>query len=146
MCMAHKLTSATRRDALYEASISVIAAWFRHWMHSETWWPRLFKSGPEIAWDDYEKDYSDLPAPVMAEHGRLEAAKEATRQLEAAEKSERDRLQARQPLQTAFDNQRKRTISARKNGLSKMPNCLMASRYPSMKCCLLSPPCSKTKH
>ena len=21
------------------------------------WWPRLFADGPEIAWDDYEKDY-----------------------------------------------------------------------------------------
>lgn len=64
-------------------------------MHSETWWPKLFKEGAEIAWDDYEKDYSDLPAPVMAEHAKLEAAKEATRQLEGAEKSERDKLQAR---------------------------------------------------
>ena len=66
----------------------------RQWVHSESWWPRLFKNGPEIAWDDYEKDYSDLPAAVMAEHARLEAAKEATRQLEAAEKLDRDRRQA----------------------------------------------------
>ena len=99
-------------------------------MHSETWWPRLFKSGPEIAWDDYEKDYSDLPAPVMAEHGRLEAAKEATRQLEAAEKSERDRLQARRPLQCysgnlyyQFDKQ---------YSLQRYPD-LKASHNPSMK-------------
>ena len=28
------------------------------------WWPRLFTAHAEIAWDDYEKDYSDLPAEV----------------------------------------------------------------------------------
>jgi hypothetical protein len=69
--------------------------WCRHWLHSESWWPKLFKDGPEIAWDDYEKDYSDLPAQVMAEHAALEGAKEVTRQLEAGEKLERDRIQAR---------------------------------------------------
>jgi len=36
----------------------------RHWLHSEMWWPRLFTAHAEIAWDDYEKDYSDLPAEV----------------------------------------------------------------------------------
>lgn len=33
----------------------------RHWLHSESWWPRLLRGQPAIAWDDYEKDYSDLP-------------------------------------------------------------------------------------
>lgn len=65
----------------------------RHWLHSEMWWPKLFAGGPEIAWDDYEKDYSDLPAPILAEHAAVEAKKEAARQLEAAEKSERDKRQ-----------------------------------------------------
>lgn len=37
-------------------------------MHSEMWWPRLFVGGPAIEWDDYEKDYSDLPPPVLAAH------------------------------------------------------------------------------
>ena len=37
-------------------------------MHSEMWWPRLFAGGPAVEWDDYEKDYSDLPAPVLAAH------------------------------------------------------------------------------
>ena len=61
----------------------------------------MFKHGPEIAWDDYEKDYSDLPPQVMAEHIALEGAREATRQLESVEKVERDRIQARlwSPLQ-----------------------------------------------
>ena len=40
----------------------------RHWMHSEMWWPRLFVGGPAVEWDDYEKDYSDLPPPVLAAH------------------------------------------------------------------------------
>jgi hypothetical protein len=37
-------------------------------MHSEMWWPRLFKAHGEIAWDDYEKDYSDLPEEVLQRH------------------------------------------------------------------------------
>lgn len=40
----------------------------RHWMHSEMWWARLFKSHGDIEWDDYEKDYSDLPEEVLARH------------------------------------------------------------------------------
>lgn len=40
----------------------------RHWMHSEMWWPRLLKHHGEIAWDDYEKDYSDLPEEVLQRH------------------------------------------------------------------------------
>ena len=66
-------------------------------MHSESWWPRLFTGGPEIAWDDYEKDYSDLPAPVMAEHARLEAEKEAQRQLEADEVASLEHYDVRYP-------------------------------------------------
>lgn len=37
-------------------------------MHSEMWWPRLLRSHGEVAWDDYEKDYSDLPEEVLARH------------------------------------------------------------------------------
>lgn len=39
-----------------------------HWQHHSMWWPRLFKHHGEIAWDDYEKDYSDLPAEVLRRH------------------------------------------------------------------------------
>ena len=67
----------------------------RHWLHSEMWWPRLFKGSAEIAWDDYEKDYSDLPREVLAPHAVLEGAKEATRQLEASEAAYREMLEVR---------------------------------------------------
>ena len=63
-------------------------------MHSEMWWPRLFKAHVPIAWDDYEKDYSDLPKEVLEQHAVLEGAKEATRQLEASEASIRAALEA----------------------------------------------------
>ena len=43
----------------------------RHWMHSESWWPRLLRGQPAIAWDDYEKDYSDLPSEARACAGLL---------------------------------------------------------------------------
>ena len=40
-------------------------------MHSEMWWPRLLRHhgpGGGVAWDDYEKDYSDLPEEVLQRH------------------------------------------------------------------------------
>jgi hypothetical protein len=43
---------------------------------------------PEIAWDDYEKDYSDLPEPVMRTHLEIEAREACSRRLEGAEKRE----------------------------------------------------------
>ena len=43
----------------------------RHWLHSESWWPRLLRGQPAIAWDDYEKDYSDLPREARALHTLL---------------------------------------------------------------------------
>ena len=67
----------------------------RHWMHSEMWWPRLFRHHGEIAWDDYEKDYSDLPYEVLVPHKVAELEKDAVRQLEAADKDRREILQVR---------------------------------------------------
>ena len=37
----------------------------RQWQHSEMWWPRLFQHHAAIQWDDYDKDYSDLPPQVL---------------------------------------------------------------------------------
>ena len=63
--------------------------------HGESWWPRLFRHHGEIAWDDYDKDYSDLPEPVMAMHLLREGQTQATNQLESAEKTQREVLQER---------------------------------------------------
>src|SRR4051794_40782876 len=41
---------------------------------ADSWWSRLFRHHADVAWDDYEKDYSDLPA-AMREVQMLEAAK-----------------------------------------------------------------------
>lgn len=60
------------------------------------WWPKLFADGPEIAWDDYEKDYSDLPKPILQAHAALEAEKDSVRHLEHHAKTYFDRLQASQ--------------------------------------------------
>ena len=70
----------------------------RHWLHSEMWWPRLFKGGPEIAWDDYEKDYSDLPAAILAEHEAVEAEQEVQRSLDASERREKELSKAHFPF------------------------------------------------
>ena len=40
----------------------------------------------EIAWDDYEKDYSDLPAEVMREHAAMEYKDDVVRRLEGGQK------------------------------------------------------------
>lgn len=58
------------------------------------WWPRLFiHHASSIAWDDYEKDYSDLPAHIRQVHAVQQAKDEEQRQTEAAEKMCRDKLQ-----------------------------------------------------
>ena len=31
---------------------------------SDSWWERLFNTHGSIAFDDYDKDFTDLPAPV----------------------------------------------------------------------------------
>lgn len=51
--------------SLHKMNLEVLR---RHWLHSEMWWSRLFDHHGEIAWDDYEKDYSDLPEEVLAKH------------------------------------------------------------------------------
>ena len=64
----------------------------KHWMHSEMWWSKLFDDHPDIAWDDYAKDYSDLPEEVMERHRIKEAQKEETRALESRDEKRRKRL------------------------------------------------------
>lgn len=59
------------------------------------WWPRLLKSHVEIAWDDYEKDYSDLPREVMAQHQALETRRTQQSAVEASETCIREALQVR---------------------------------------------------
>ncbi len=74
----------------------------KHWMHSEMWWSKLFDDHPDIAWDDYAKDYSDLPEEVMERHRIKEAQKEETRALEGVDEKRRKRL-------AGEDERRKRT-------------------------------------
>lgn len=62
------------------------------------WWARLFQHHSDIAWDDYEKDYSDLPPEILQPHQALEAQQEACRQLEAAQKSARKVLEVPIPI------------------------------------------------
>lgn len=53
-------------------------------------------SHPEIAWDDYEKDYSDLPADILQAHQFQQEAQDVAKRLEKTEKDERDILQVNQ--------------------------------------------------
>ena len=68
---------------------------------ADTWWPRLTAAGGGgvdgagdgepggLAWDDYDKDYSDLPAPYLAAEAAASAAAAADRCAEASERAER---------------------------------------------------------
>lgn len=78
----------------------------RDWLHSASWWPRLLRAHSEIAWDDYEKDYSDLPEDVLAKHRVAEAIREQEREMESAERAEKEALQER-------DDARRRTRQER---------------------------------
>ncbi|GAB4817977.1 hypothetical protein N2152v2_005023 [Parachlorella kessleri] len=70
----------------------------KHWEHHQMWWPRLFRHHGEIAWDDYEKDYSDLPEEVLQRHRVTEAIKEGEQQLENSERTQREILQEKDDL------------------------------------------------
>jgi hypothetical protein len=78
----------------------------RSWAHAESWWPRLLAHHGEISWDDYEKDYSDLPPEVLARHRLGEEGKEGERRVEGGERGRREALQE-------ADDLRKRARQAR---------------------------------
>ena len=82
----------------------------KHWAHSETWWTRLFDVHGDIAWDDYEKDYSDLPEEVMMKHRIAEAIKDVEKRVENTERTKREILQE-------ADDLRKRRRQERLNEL-----------------------------
>lgn len=63
--------------------------------HADTWWTRLFTHHSEIAWDDYEKDYSDLPAVIMREHLALEHKNSCVSALERAQKGRHEQAAER---------------------------------------------------
>lgn len=66
------------------------------WQHSASWWPRLFRDDPvQVAWDDYDKDYSDLPPAIAAAHAAATALQERQNAEEAAEKDRRKAVQVR---------------------------------------------------
>jgi len=92
---------------LKKANLELLA---RPWEHAESWWPRLFTYHAPIAWDDYEKDYSDLPAQLKKDYARLEAKDSARAALEHSEKVERDGF-------TERDEARKRARQERLNQL-----------------------------
>lgn len=88
----------------------------RHWAHSETWWTRLFEVHGEIAWDDYEKDYSDLPEEVMVKHKVAEAIKDVERRIENNERTKREALQEADDLRK---RRRQERLNVLRSGTAK---------------------------
>lgn len=82
----------------------------KYWEHSKSWWPRLFSHHSPIEWDDYEKDYSDLPEVVAIHHRRTEAIQDAERKQEQLENKKVESRKERNEL-------RKRTRQERLNVL-----------------------------
>ena len=61
-----------------------------HWEHANSWWEKLFKVHVPIKWDDYDKDYSDLPQEIKKRHAFREAQHEVIRNLEHFDKTWKD--------------------------------------------------------
>merc|ERR1712188_224267 len=74
--------------------------------HAEMWWPKLCKHHGEIAWDDYEKDYSDLPESIKQQYTAQEQQGKLVSNLEHMERMKREALQE-------SDDLRKRTRQER---------------------------------
>jgi len=66
--------------------------------HSDMWWDRLFCAHCKIAFDDYDKDYSDLPTPIMNTHLALEHSKQSVSLIEFEETKERDSCQTKDDI------------------------------------------------
>ncbi|CAL6277462.1 unnamed protein product [Bathycoccus prasinos] len=66
--------------------------------HADMWWDRLFSAHCKIAFDDYDKDYSDLPAPIMNTHLAFEHSKQSVSHIEFEETKERDSCQAKDDI------------------------------------------------
>ena len=66
--------------------------------HADMWWDRLFSAHCKIAFDDYDKDYSDLPAPIMNTHLAFEHSKQSVSHIEFEETQERDSCQAKDDI------------------------------------------------
>mmetsp|Transcript_2366 Transcript_2366/g.5467 ORF Transcript_2366/g.5467 Transcript_2366/m.5467 type:complete len:737 (-) Transcript_2366:58-2268(-) len=61
--------------------------------HAEMWWPKLCAHHSEIQWDDYEKDYSDLPSEIMKQHANREEQSKLLNDLEYKERMKKEQLQ-----------------------------------------------------
>ena len=62
------------------------------------WWPKLCVDHTEIQWDDYEKDYSDLPDPIMRQYQKNELQTKVLNQIEYDERMRNEALQERDEL------------------------------------------------
>merc|ERR1719375_223961 len=65
----------------------------RSHQHAEMWWPKLCEHHCEIQWDDYEKEYSDLPAEIMRQHAKNEEQSKLLNGLEYKERTKKEHLQ-----------------------------------------------------
>ena len=66
--------------------------------HGDMWWDCLFSTHCKIAFDDYDKDYSDLPAPIMNTHLAFEFSKQSEKLIEFEETKERESSQAKDDI------------------------------------------------
>ena len=61
--------------------------------HGKSWWERLLKHHSKIMFDDYDKDYSDLPEPILSAYNRGSIQDSERGRIENLGKVEREALQ-----------------------------------------------------
>ena len=68
------------------------------WELSHSWWEKLFDHHAPIQWDDYDKDYSDIPREVREHHARQEAIGERPKHLEWNDKQVKEKEHFREDI------------------------------------------------
>ncbi|KAK3259309.1 hypothetical protein CYMTET_31684, partial [Cymbomonas tetramitiformis] len=82
----------------------------RWWQHSEMWWKRLFEHHAEIVWDDYDKDYSDLPDEILKRHRASDHAGDCDRMIEQQEKKDKEIREERNEVRRRRRQERLHTL------------------------------------
>ncbi|QDZ23050.1 CS domain-containing protein [Chloropicon primus] len=78
----------------------------KSYQHAEMWWPKLCVHHTEIQWDDYEKDYSDLPEPIMQQYEKNEIQSKLLNNLEYKERLKNEALQESDELRKRLRQER----------------------------------------
>eukprot|EP00958_Prasinococcus_capsulatus_P018088 scaffold2088_cov399-Prasinococcus_capsulatus_cf.AAC.56 len=83
-----------------------------YWEHANSWWEKLFTEHVPIKWDDYDKDYSDLPSDIRRIHDVREAKMDEVRALEHKEKTWKDNSDEQEEFRMKYKELRLAALGA----------------------------------